>query len=1324
MMEKSMPNIEKFTTELLEFTSRVVASNNIQYILDEFFQFATTHLGTNVLHVMLKADHSLITIYSTGNEENMEELIFQLKGTREIVEDRKIRNVFGYTTLNISDSYLICFKNPDQEKISEKLFHSTLDLLVRKLEYVDQMLRRQENEQNLEETNHHLQLILQFVNNLDQSIQVANSHGRIVYLNEIAKKRLGIYDFNQRDYYVSDFEPLFKTQEDWLKHVLELREKKKMIIRSYNTIQGTKESIPVEVIITHAEINGTEYVIALSRDISQIQEYESLLKKREQMLKVISDVTYKLLDSNDIIGEIRDTLLDLGQAVKVDRTYLFTNAELPGDVMRTSQRCEWNSGTKTAQIDNPDLQNLPISIFDGFLENLINNKPFQSITSAMPESDLKELLDSQDITSILIIPIFDGEFFWGFIGYDDCTYERTWDESEVTILQTFANVISKSLERKRNIEQIETYAQFSSENPEPVFRIDKSGKIVLRNEPSKRIHQVRIEGTSINDSFDLSSFCRKIIDDVSSDQRMKNYHVVDQEEFHYSVTAKLLSDKESVNVYMNDITTLVSTTKKLNDANQLIDNILLNLEDTIWSIRLPQYEVVFLSDSAERVSGVSREEFMQDFRAWTKSLLPEDKWVVEQLNKDLLDKGESNIEHRIKRKDNSVGWVSNRCKIITDSKGIPIRIDGSISDITERKNYEATIQFQQEKFRNLIENMNLGLMEVDLNGKILYVNDSFEKMSGYQQDQMIDKSAEDLFLMDQTDPIIKEKLELRSKNQSDSYEVRVKNVFGEKRWWLISGAPNYDSSGKLIGSIGIHLDITNQKKVEKELITSKLKAEASEKSKENFLASMSHEIRTPLNGIIGLANQLIHRELPLEDAELVKLIHTSGKHLLSLINQILELSKITSGKIELNNRTFDIFKTLSDVELITRPLVEEKLLEFELDIDPTISKYYIGDDVRLKQVLLNLVSNSIKYTEQGSISLKVERIESGSSAHVLRFKIKDTGIGMSEEFLQKIFQKFTQENVSNERSSEGIGLGMAITKEIIELFDGKINVESEKEVGTTVTIDIQLQTSTETQPDSISTNDETYSEKGLRILVAEDNEINRLVIKMTLEKLGNEYIEAKNGKEAVELAQTTDPDLIFMDIHMPVLDGIKATGILRNELHYTKPIYAVTADIITRGNQSYEEIGFNGVLIKPFEEVDLKRILKSGSAEKQSKGPEKNKQEPEQLFNLNTILELSQDDPSYQNTLIDMMIEHFPVMTDDLELALQNNEPEQIGFICHKFKPNVSILSIKRIENEIKLLADIKSGEMTPLDLKEKTTKVIHTMREVINGLREFRKNN
>lgn len=1321
-MKNAPQHIERFIKEFFELSARVVASNDIQFILDQFFNFATQHLGTNTLHVILRAGHSLIPVYSTGNESNMEELIFQLKGTREAKEDRKIRNVFGYTALNISDTYILCFKNPEENIVSSDLFYSTLELLVRKLESVDQMLKQQENEQNLEEANDHLQLILQFVNNLDQSIVVANVNGRIVYLNHVARERLGIFDYMHRNYFASDFDPLFVNPGDWEKHVTELRDKKKLIIRSYNTnIHNEEKSVPVEDIITYAEINGIEYLITLSRDISQILEYESLLEKREKMLKVISDITYKLLDSNDIIGQITDTLHSLGQAVGVDRTYLFTNKEVPGDVMLTSQHCEWNSDAKSPQIDNPDLQNLPITVFNDFLDELLSNKPFQAIISEMEDSELKKMLVVQDILSILIFPIFDGDFFWGFIGYDDCTIERKWEESEITILQTFANVISKSLERKKNIEQIESYAQFSAENPQPVFRISSEGKVILRNDPSKKIKQLRINGTSINKSFDLETFCKMILKDISKDLRMKNYHVVDQEEFHYSVTAKLLSDGESVNVYMNDITALVNTTKKLNDANQLIDNILSNMEDTIWSIRLPHYEVVFLSDSAEQVSGITREEFLVDFRAWTKALLPEDNWVISQINKDLLNKGECNIEHRIRRKDGSIGWVSNRCKVISNDKGTPIRIDGTISDITERKNYEATIMVQQEKFRNLIENMNLGLLEVDLAGNILYANDSFQQMSGYSLEDLINANAEKMLVKDKQSKIVQEKLKLRRQNKSDSYEVEVLNANGDVRWWFISGTPNYDSSGKLIGSIGIHLDITSQKKVEQELITAKLRAEASDKSKENFLASMSHEIRTPLNGIIGLANQLKERSLPKEDSEMIDHIHTSGKHLLSLINQILELSKISSGNIELNNRSFNIAETLSDVELITRPLVDEKLLGFELIVDPKLQTFYFGDDVRLKQVLLNLISNSIKYTEKGKITLKVNVVTHKNQEDVLRFSVKDTGIGMSEEFQRKIFQKFTQENDSNLRSTEGIGLGMAITNEIIQLFNGKINVKSKKGKGTQVDIEIKLQTSDQQKTNPTETENNSLPEQGLRILVAEDNEINRLVIKMNIEKLGYQYLEAKNGKEAVELAQSEDPDIIFMDIHMPVLDGIKATNILRNELHFSKPIIAVTADIMTRKSRPYEELGFNDVLIKPFEEIDLKRVLGSRSGEKNTPSTSTEKEMNFKLFDLSNILELSQNDTSYQETLIDMMIEHFPAMVDDLEIALKNNNAEQIGFICHKFKPNVSILAVRSIENEIRSLSDLKSGEIALQDMAEKTNKVISTMRKVITGLKDYR---
>ena len=532
---------------------------------------------------------------------------------------------------------------------------------------------------------------------------------------------------------------------------------------------------------------------------------------------------------------------------------------------------------------------------------------------------------------------------------------------------------------------------------------------------------------------------------------------------------------------------------------------------------------------------------------------------------------------------------------------VPIIIEGSYrghywkyADITNQKRFEDALKRSEEKYRLLIENMNLGLLEVDLAGKIIYANQSFCNLSGFGRDEIYGKIGENIFTNAENRKLVRKKTASRHEGILDAYELEITTKQGLKKWWMISGAPLFDQEGIQIGSIGIHLDITEQKQLEFTLREAKQMAEETAKAKEIFLANMSHEIRTPMNAIFGLSNQMLKSHLDSKQRSFLESIFGAAENLLVVINDILDFSKIESGNLDIEAINFSLPKLLKQISGILTNKIEEKGLQLILQIDDSIAPVLVGDPFRLNQILLNLISNSIKFTDHGSISLICNVEESDDKQQSIKLMVTDTGIGIDKSFVEKIFHKFSQESADVARKYGGTGLGMAITKQLVDLMDGQISIESEKNKGTQTTLLFTLPIGK--QAESPEHSKPVFNQAKLvnkKILLVEDNKVNRLIANTILSQYGIEVTEAINGELAVEILRKSSFDIVLMDIQMPVMDGITATIMIRKEINTTLPIIALTAHALQSEQQRCREAGMNDFLSKPFNEVKLlETILK------------------------------------------------------------------------------------------------------------------------------------
>ncbi|MDO7853108.1 PAS domain S-box protein [Hymenobacter sp. CA1UV-4] len=516
-------------------------------------------------------------------------------------------------------------------------------------------------------------------------------------------------------------------------------------------------------------------------------------------------------------------------------------------------------------------------------------------------------------------------------------------------------------------------------------------------------------------------------------------------------------------------------------------------------------------------------------------------------------------------------------------------------DITARARAEEDLKRREEKYRGIIENMSLGLVEADLDDYLLYANQSFCDMTGFCTDELKGRKLSPLLLSGDDLELVESKLEMRQDGIADSYEIAVTTKNGEVKWLLVSGAPLYDNDQRLVGSIGIYLDVTPQKHLETSLREAKGLAEISTQAKQNFLANMSHEIRTPMNAILGMSQLLAKTDLSTPQASYLHAITSSAENLLVIINDILDLSKIESGRLAVEKIGFSVCQVCAQVEKTLHYKAAEKGLNFVTHCDAAMPAVLLGDPYRITQVLLNLAGNSVKFTERGTVhSSCALRGYTATGEAMVEFTVRDTGIGIDAEYLAQVFDEFSQEDSSVTRQFGGTGLGLGISKKLVELLGGELHIESRKHHGTTSRFVLHLPVGgvhDVPQKEGADIAGLQHALRGKQVLLVEDNVFNRMLASIFLSNAELEVTEAGNGEIAVELARAQAFDLILMDVQMPVMNGYEATILIREALGPAVPIIALTANAIEGEREKCLAAGMNDYITKPFQEASLVKMV-------------------------------------------------------------------------------------------------------------------------------------
>ncbi|WP_423141716.1 PAS domain S-box protein [Parablastomonas sp. CN1-191] len=644
---------------------------------------------------------------------------------------------------------------------------------------------------------------------------------------------------------------------------------------------------------------------------------------------------------------------------------------------------------------------------------------------------------------------------------------------------------------------------------------------------------------------------------------------------------------------------LTQSRKQLDERHQILD-LAEGLSQTgYWTLRIATSEV-FWSPQVYAIHGISADEFQPSLDDALNFFAVDDRERVRDVIERHTAAGHGwSFDATIVRPDGSERSVRSVAECQKDSRGEVTGFVGVLRDLTDERRLFATAIERERRYRLLADHASDIIAVYDANASIRYLSPSVREILGYDPDQLIGKPISEL-----VDPIDRARVVEQFANASVAstplpIEYRALTNDGSTRW--VEARPRFrrNEQDVVIEITDSIRDVTDRHEREIALATARQAAESSERAKADFLANMSHEIRTPMNGVIGFTDLLSETLLNPEQRRFVELIADSGRSMMQLLNDILDISKIEAGHMQLSSGPVDLRHKLRNVVQLMEPAAAAKGIVINARIGDTVPPKIHGDAFRLRQILINLVGNAIKFTQQGVIEIAVD--VAGESKEWVEFCVSDTGMGIAAAQLEVIFEKFSQANASISREFGGTGLGLSITRQLVELMGGALSVESEIGMGTAFTVRLPCNAvSLLTQDPTPETKNElpTVGPTGARVLVADDVPINQALMVAMGKQLGLAFEIAENGANAVSMieaaAEAGRPyDLVLMDIQMPVLDGLSATRELRERgiTPERLPVVAITANAFPEDVAQCLEAGMQGHLSKPLKKAELRAII-------------------------------------------------------------------------------------------------------------------------------------
>lgn len=535
------------------------------------------------------------------------------------------------------------------------------------------------------------------------------------------------------------------------------------------------------------------------------------------------------------------------------------------------------------------------------------------------------------------------------------------------------------------------------------------------------------------------------------------------------------------------------------------------------------------------------------------------------------------------------------------------RVVAHVQEISGQRKMAAALAYEQYLLHTIMDNVLDCIYFKDTRSRFIRVSKKMAEYFGVDDPaQMLGKTDFDFFSEEHARPAYEDEQEVIRSGQAIVREEKETWLNGHETWASTVKLPMRSENGKIIGTFGISREITDRKRAEEEMRRARETAEEANRAKSEFLANMSHEIRTPLNGIVGMIHLLLDTSLSPVQREYAEMAIKSADLLLGIINDILDLSKIEAGKLELESVDFDLLSVLEDICDILGLKAQGKGLKMIHQIAPAVPSSLCGAPVRLRQILTNLLANAIKFTNEGEVSVQIKVDHETEDQVILRFIVKDTGIGIPEDRMDSLFRAFTQAEGSYNRKYGGTGLGLAISKQLVELMGGQIGVQSTPGRGSIFWFSVPLQkqplqeSARAVQEPGRSHAEPSYQitaelKEKTRILLVEDNIINQKLAHHILVKLGYQVDAVGNGLDALKALESLRYDLVLMDIQMPEMDGLETSRCIRSSTRWATsphvPIIAITAHAIKGDREKCMEAGMNDYISKPFDPIELSDII-------------------------------------------------------------------------------------------------------------------------------------
>lgn len=585
--------------------------------------------------------------------------------------------------------------------------------------------------------------------------------------------------------------------------------------------------------------------------------------------------------------------------------------------------------------------------------------------------------------------------------------------------------------------------------------------------------------------------------------------------------------------------------------------------------------IEFINDSVFSILGYTPSEVLGK-NIWEFSIDGERDRLMPEVFK-LMENGETQftIESRVRTKEGKIRWFS-WSNVIKDGLWL---VNGR--DISLAKESE----IQLKTLSLAVEKSSVGILLRNELNEVVYMNEALEKMLGYTLEEMKGTKFGDLLIGEETDREVVSFAESTFLHQKPyQIEILLYRKDGTPIWLFLSNNPLFHDNLPERW-LCVAVDITERKLAELALVKTRDEAIKLSHAKENFLSVMSHEMRTPLNSVIGITNALIEESPKDSQRENLEILKFSSQNLLTLINDVLDFTKIETGNLQLEFIPFNLKHLVRNTIQAFQYKSDPRKIQIKSSVNPNIPEYVKGDPTRLYQILNNLLSNAVKFTEKGWVSLDLDLVGIDDHSVSIEFAVSDTGIGIPEDKLHVIFEAYEQAGSETSRKYGGTGLGLAITKKLVELYHSSITVQSELGKGSTFSFILQLPKSAPA-PNTPAPQDLDQEILSARILLVDDNAMNRLIGKKVLQKWGLDPDFAENGEEALEKIRTSKYDLVFMDIQMPVMDGFEAVRRIRameEERYQQLPIIALTASSMPEDEQKFKEAGINDFILKPFE---------------------------------------------------------------------------------------------------------------------------------------------